>query len=107
MHSKGDFVKYKDHLKAIEELNKEVHDLAWNLAGCSTYALGHSLDKGHCNKLSRPALDDVLKLTLDHKELKAENKKLNVQLAAANGQAEGYKQALVDRLPQPPASEDL
>ena len=46
----------------IAELEKEQEILVWNLAGCSTYALGYGLDEEHNQEWERPALRDVKKL---------------------------------------------
>lgn len=42
----------------------------WNLAGCSTYAVGVGLDEGHAPEMALPALDDVRALALRERELR-------------------------------------
>lgn len=59
----------------IEELKKEQEILVWNLAGCSTYALGYGLDTPHDEEWERPALRDVKKLALETRALRAEREK--------------------------------
>ncbi len=63
-------------LEDIESLQKEVENLIWNLAGCSTYALGYDLDKGHDKAFARPALEDVKRAML-----KAKTKDSHLKLA--------------------------
>ena len=43
-------------------LRAENEDLIWNLAGCSTFAMGYKLDEPFAKEKARAAMYDVLKL---------------------------------------------
>lgn len=47
-----------------DKLRTEVEVLIWNLAGCSTFALGYGIHEPFDKEKSRPAMTDVLKLAL-------------------------------------------
>lgn len=55
----------------VAELEAEQEVLAWNLGGCSTYALGYDLDKEPDPTMARAALHDVRKLRIAYNELEA------------------------------------
>jgi predicted RNA-binding Zn-ribbon protein involved in translation (DUF1610 family) len=57
--------------KEIDRLKALYERAVWNLGGCSTYALGHGLDEPHSKEMALPALDDVKKLALENRSLKA------------------------------------
>lgn len=51
--------------KKIEALKTDNERFLWNLAGCSTYALGCDISEGHNKEMALPALEDVLKLAIN------------------------------------------
>jgi len=80
----GKHCEEEEHLKVIRQLMKsnseldaEVEKLAWNLGGCSTFALGYDLDKEYSKELARPALIDVRKAMIEKRELQAKLDKAN------------------------------
>ena len=44
--------------------------MLWNLAGCSTFALGYGIHESYDEKSARAALKDVLKLALKEETLR-------------------------------------
>lgn len=58
-HSKQDI---ESLLGEVERLQADNENLAWNLAGCDTYALGYGLEGEHAKELARPALNSVRKM---------------------------------------------
>lgn len=72
--------EYEKRETAVQEreakLREEIEILGWNLAGCSTFALGYGLDEGHDKEKARPAMSDVHKLALKARGLEANNVKL-------------------------------
>jgi len=56
---------YRDE---AERLRADAHRYLWNLAGCSTYALGYGLDDGHDESMAVPALNEVRALALREHE---------------------------------------
>lgn len=67
----------------IEELQATVERMAWNLGGCSTYAMGCDLAGGHDKEMALPALEDVLKLSLKYRDAQASLKKYEEVVDAA------------------------
>ncbi len=60
----NDLVAERDRLKAENEI------LIWNLAGCSTYALGYGINEDHDKTMARPALEDCRKMALQNQRLR-------------------------------------
>lgn len=58
------------------KLRAEVEILLWNLAGCSTYALGHGLEEDHNEEMARPALNETRAMALRNKKLCAALEKI-------------------------------
>lgn len=54
---KCDRLKYQ-----LAEARKEIEVLIWNLAGCSTFALGYGIHEPFDQTMARPAMHDVLNL---------------------------------------------
>lgn len=54
----------------IENLRADIDNMLWNLAGCSTFALGYGVDEPFAEESARPALLDVLKLAKREKHLR-------------------------------------
>lgn len=52
----------------IKTLKALVEKQGWNLGGCSTYALGYSLNEPHSEEMALPALNDVKFLALRQKK---------------------------------------
>jgi hypothetical protein len=54
------------HIESLESqltrLKADNEMLLWNLAGCSTFALGYGLNEPFAEEKARPAMFDVLKL---------------------------------------------
>ena len=68
----------------INRLKADIENMAWNLGGCSTYALGYGLDEGHAKELARPALEDVLKLALKYRASRQALDKIVHELGVPN-----------------------
>jgi len=64
-------VQHNELESELSRLKEENERLLWNLAGCSTYALGYGLDESHSEEMALPALNDVKKLALRSKKLEA------------------------------------
>lgn len=62
-----------------ERMSKDIENLIWNLAGCSTFALGYGLDEPYAKDMARPALEDVRKLALREKQMREALEKIVVQ----------------------------
>ena len=62
--------------EAVEEATAkdqaEIEDLIWNLAGCSTFAMGYGIDEPFDQSKARAAIHDVLKLALKYRTAKAD-----------------------------------
>ena len=66
--------------KEIEEWRTEQEKLIWNLAGCSTYAMGYDLDNEHDVTWARAALNDVKKLALKERDAQQRIKALEEEI---------------------------
>ena len=53
----------------VKKLEKENERYLWNLAGCSTFALGYDDGKPYSKELALPALEDVLRMAQRVKKL--------------------------------------
>lgn len=67
--------------RELAEARAEAESLAWNLAGCSTFAAGHGLDEPYAEDLARPALKEVRALALREREARAELRRLRALAA--------------------------
>lgn len=56
------YVYIKELESQLAEAKAENETLLWNLAGCSTFAVGYSINEPFDTKLARPAMHDVLTL---------------------------------------------
>lgn len=72
-----------------DEKQEEIEKLVWNLAGCSTYALGYGIHEGHNKSIALPALDDVLKLALKEEKERKRAEKLEGAIKEAVNQLGG------------------
>jgi hypothetical protein len=54
----------------IEKLKADNENLTWNLAGCSTFALGYKINDPFSKEWARPAMFDVLRLAKREKRLR-------------------------------------
>lgn len=63
-----------------DRLKEDIEKLIWNLAGCSTFALGYDLDKPFDKTMARAALYDTLACAKDRNRLTQEVEKLKAEL---------------------------
>jgi len=56
----------------VKKKDEEIEVLAWNLGGCSTYALGYNLEGEPCKDVARPALLEVRELRIKYDKLRSE-----------------------------------